>query len=316
MVGALVFVLVAGIGGVWFMKHRQPVAAPPEPAPVAQLAPEPEPVPAAAPAPPAEQELTNDNVIEMVDAKVPVALILSQIRSSKTNFNLTSTEVIRLSKAGVPASVIDVMRDPKKTPVVVASTPAPTPAAQTKSQKSAPAPAPAPVAPPPPVQAAAAPVVPPAAVVEAPPAPVAAAVRAAPQNRMVAAPNGTPFSIVLAEDVPSAADEGTPLRFTAKDDFKIDDMVVIAKGAPITGAIVEGSKKKFIVSTKMTMRLIEATGIDGNKIKLRATSAAKTDGPPTRPVETGAKRPKDMAAAAGTEYIAYIDGAQAVPGRK
>jgi hypothetical protein len=316
MAGALVFVLVAGIGGVWFMKHRQPAAPPPEPAPVAQLAPEPEPVPAAAPAPPAEQELTNDNIIDMVAAKVPVTLILSQIRSSKTNFNLTSTEVIRLSKAGVPASVIDVMRDPKKTPVVVAATPTPTPTAQTKSQKSVPVPTPAPVAPPPPVQTAAAPAPPPVAVVEAPPAPVAAPVKAAPQTRMVAAPNGTPFSIVLAEDVPSAAEEGTPLRFTAKDDFKIDDTVVIAKGAPVTGAIVEGAKKKFIVSTKMTMRLIEATGIDGNKIKLRATSAAKTDGPPTRPVETGAKRPKDMAAAAGTEYIAYIDGAQAVPGRK
>lgn len=316
MAGGLVFVLVAGIGGVWFMKHRQQAAPSPEPAPIAQLAPEPEPAPAAEPAPPAVQELTNDNVIDMVAAKVPVTLILSQIRSSKTNFNLTSTEVIRLSKAGVPANVIDVMRDPKKTPVVVASTPTTTPAAQTKSQKSAPAPTPAPVAPPPPVQTAAAPVAPPVAVVEPPPVSVAAPVKPVPQTRMVAAPNGTPFSIVLAEDVPSAAEEGTPLRFTVKEDFKIDDTVVIAKGAPVTGAIVEGSKKKFIVSTKMTMRLIEATGIDGNKIKLRATSAAKTDGPPTRPVETGAKRPKDMAAAAGTEYIAYIDGAQAVPGRK
>jgi hypothetical protein len=91
---------------------------------------------------------------------------------------------------------------------------------------------------------------------------------------------------------------------------------VIAKGAAVTGAIVEGAKRKFIVSTKMTLRLIEATGVDGNKIRVRATSAARPDGQSTRQVDTGVKKPKDVAAPAGTEYIAYIDGAQTVPGRK
>jgi hypothetical protein len=35
-----------------------------------------------------------------------------------------------------------------------------------------------------------------------------------------------------------------------------------------------------------------------------------------RPVETGAKKPKEVAATAGTEYVAYVDGDQTVTVRK
>ena len=57
--------------------------------------------------------LTNDMVLEMVQAKVPVALILTHIRASKPGFDLSTAEVIRLTKAGVPESVIEAMHDPK-----------------------------------------------------------------------------------------------------------------------------------------------------------------------------------------------------------
>jgi hypothetical protein len=309
MAGGLLFMLVVGIGSWQYVKHRRAAAAIPAPAAIVQTIPEPEPVPiATAPTPPAEQELTNDNIIEMVQAKVPVALILTQIRTSKTNFTLSTSELIRLTKAGVPANVIEAMRDPKKVPVTLGSTSQP----PVKQPKSAPPP-PTSAIPPPPVQTAAAPVAPPVAVVQVPPAPVVAP---AGETHPVAVASGLPFPIVLVDDIPAAAEEGAPLRFTASRDFKVDDMVVIAKGAAITGAIVEGAKRKFIVSTKMTMRLMEATGVDGNKIRVRATSAARADGQSTRPVDTGVKKPKDVAAPAGTEYIAYIDGAQTVPGRK
>ena len=66
--------------------------------------------------PPADTTLTNDSVIEMVANKVPTSVILSQMRASKTNFVLTSAEVIRLSKAGVPGNIIEAMRDPKHVP--------------------------------------------------------------------------------------------------------------------------------------------------------------------------------------------------------
>jgi hypothetical protein len=52
----------------------------------------------------------------MLDAKVAPSVIISQIRASKTNFNLSAAEVIRLSKAGAPAAVIEVMRNPRAEP--------------------------------------------------------------------------------------------------------------------------------------------------------------------------------------------------------
>ena len=64
--------------------------------------------------PPADAVLTNQNILDMVDAKVSNALIINQIRSSKTRFNLSVPEVIRLSKAGVPDAVIEAMRNPTR----------------------------------------------------------------------------------------------------------------------------------------------------------------------------------------------------------
>lgn len=313
IVGGVLFIAAAG-GAWWWIKHKQAAVAPPT-TPIAEITPEPLAPVADTPPAPTDQEVTNDTIIEMVQAKVPVNLILSQIRNSKTSFNLSAAEVIRLTKAGVPANVIDAMRDPKKIP----ATTAPPAAVATKQQPKPVSPPTVPVTqtplpavqatppPPPPVQA------PTVAVVQPPPVPVAPA---KPATHPVTVPNGIPFPILLAEDIPASAEEGQMIHFTAADDFKVGSDVVIPKGAVITGAIAEGSKKKFIVNTKMTLRLIEGAGIAGNKIRLRATSAARPDGVSTRPVETGAKRPKDLAAAKGTEYIAYTDGEQTVPGRK
>src|SRR5450759_4428611 len=62
--------------------------------------------------------LTNDQIIEMVKAKLTTSLIISQIRGSKTNFNFSTQELIRLSNEGVPESLIAVMRNPQGSGVV------------------------------------------------------------------------------------------------------------------------------------------------------------------------------------------------------
>ena len=87
----------------------QPVAAQPPPVAAPSAA-------RSAPVAAADQALTNDNIIQMVEAKVAPAVILSQIRNSKTAFNLSAPEVIRLSKASVPEIVIEAMRNPKAAP--------------------------------------------------------------------------------------------------------------------------------------------------------------------------------------------------------
>ncbi|MGB7759976.1 MAG: serine/threonine-protein kinase, partial [Bryobacteraceae bacterium] len=136
-VAAVLAVLaLAGAGGWWSMSRRARLVAtaPSQPA-AAQSA------PAAAPAVPTEAAdegvLTNDGVLEMVRAQVPAKLIEEQIRSSTTRFNLSTSEIIRLTEANVPADVIEAMRNPKRTEV----------AAPGAGRKTVPAPtAPAPVA--------------------------------------------------------------------------------------------------------------------------------------------------------------------------
>jgi serine/threonine-protein kinase len=102
----LVLAAAAGGGAYWWI-NRNPVA----PATARTQSP--------ARARPSDGTLTNDDIIEMAEAKVGPAIIVGQIRASKTNFNLSPSEVIRLSKAGVPAEVIDAMRNPAPPPVTV-----------------------------------------------------------------------------------------------------------------------------------------------------------------------------------------------------
>jgi hypothetical protein len=102
------------------------------------------------------------------------------------------------------------------------------------------------------------------------------------------------------------------------EELRAGDSVVVAKGATVTGVIVDGAKKKFLgIGGKMTFRLEQADSVDGHKLNVRVTPAKHTDGPAHRSVDTGSqKKSKDIAAAAGTEYIAYIEGDQTVSIRK
>jgi hypothetical protein len=230
------------------------------------------------PPPPAESELTNDNIIEMVQAKVAPSVICSQIRSSKTKFNFSTAEVIRLTKAGVPESVINSMRDPKGTSAVV--TPPTT--------------------------------IPP---VNGLPSPKSGSHEAV----LISVDDGLPFRIILDQDVPADAPQGTSLRFFAADALQVGDAVVIAKGAAVTGSIAsEPGKKKFLgMGGKGTFRLEKVDAIDGQKISVRAAAKPRPNGPNARPLDAGkGAKSKELAAARGTQYIGYIDGQQTVSVKK
>jgi hypothetical protein len=123
-----------------------------------------------------------------------------------------------------------------------------------------------------------------------------------------------PFLIVLTEDLPADVEPGKSLQFTVADGLRVGDALVIAKGAPVTGVIAETSKKRFLgMGSKLTFRLLHVQAVDGQKLIVRATPARRPGGPAQRPVEVaGGVRSKDVAAAAGTQYIAYIDGGQVV----
>jgi serine/threonine protein kinase len=292
--GAVAALLVIG-GGVWTQMggapKQEPVAAvtPPPAAPVVTV---PE-VP--------DQTLTNDGIIDMVKAKVPMEVIYSQLRTAPNKFNLSAAEVIRLTGAGVPLSVIEGMRDPKSLPAVVASAPAVKQAPKTNDKAASPPVAantpPAPATPSP----AATP----------PPAPVAEVVAPTPRpaaptgaTRQVVLPDGSPFAIVLTADIPDNAKEGLQLHFTVVNDVRVSDATVIAKGAVATGQISQGKR----LVGKMQLRLLTVPGVDGKLYKIRALSS-RSNKNQERPVDTGVKpKYEKLAADAGTQYIAYADG--------
>jgi len=56
--------------------------------------------------------LSNDNVITMVQAGLPASVIVNKIRNSKTNFNISTDELIRLKQAHVPDDVLNTMINP------------------------------------------------------------------------------------------------------------------------------------------------------------------------------------------------------------
>jgi serine/threonine protein kinase len=99
---ALALLLAAmGAGAIWYSRLNTvpvPLDTPP-PAAVVK---------------PAPSRMTNSDVIAMVTAKVPENVILSQIRTSDTDFDLSPEEVIRLAREGVSERIIETMRDPSR----------------------------------------------------------------------------------------------------------------------------------------------------------------------------------------------------------
>jgi class 3 adenylate cyclase len=138
------------------------------------------------------------------------------------------------------------------------------------------------------------------------------------QPTTVTVSDALPFTLALAEDVPSDALEGQALRFTVSEGLQIGDKTVIAKGATVTGAVAsEAKKKKFLGigggGHKLTFSLTEAEAVDGSKLAVRALAGKSEDGPAIRPFDTSkGSKTKGYAALQGTAYIGYIDGDQTV----
>ena len=314
---AVVCLGTVGGGAWWLSKHRkvqQPAVVAQAPPPV-QTPPAPAPDPSTQPPVetpvPVDADMTNQNVLDMVEAKVPETTIINQIRSSKTNFDLSTAGVIQLTKGGVKGNIIEVMRNPKpdttqaqrtaqqhpSTPPVAPGKPAP---AQSMPVPLEPTPAPvaAPVIPPPSVQA-----------------PPSSQTQAAPTRiHTVSILGGLPVNIRLTQDVPSKLNAGDKINFVVAKDVKVGEFVVIAKGTPLFGEVVDAgdSKKLLIVKNKATFKLtgVESTG--GTMLAVRATQLKKADDKTDRPIEQQGTKTKDVLAPAGTEYLGYIESDQTV----
>jgi len=285
---AVVVVLILLAGARWFnnSRNRTPKRVPvtiQTPAPDdAESSSSSETPPPAVPPPASEKSnddvLTNKTVIDMIKAKVAPSLIVSQIRASKTNFNLSTSEIIRLTKAGVPEQLVEAMRNPSS-------------AARPES-----------------------------AHVQIPGLPdgipfLTNLAKAGANSVWVI--GGLPFSITLMEDVRPNPEPGRALHFQATKDFRIGGTVVIAKGAAVTGEVVDPGKRNILGrGGKPVFRLIQADAADGTKLKVSAKPGRRSDGPGEHSLEPPGHKDKELVAPAGTEYLAYIDGDQLVTPKK
>jgi serine/threonine-protein kinase len=313
LAAAAIVVLAAGGGGAWWwMKHRQAQQNPP----VAVVTPPPVPVTPApvveTPAPaPVDEGMTNKDVLGLVEAKVAPQTIMNQIRSAPTtSFDMSTAAIIELSKGGVPSSIIELMRNPKAPVASSPATAAPTRPTTTTVGLPPKSTTPAPVEPTP--APATAPVTPPPAPVQ--PAPVVAAPTTPIRINTVAVSDGKPFNITLAQDIPVKLSAGQKISFTITNDVKVGDIVVIAKGTPVVGEVVDpGDAKKvlgILGSRKATFKLTGVESAGGGRLNIRGTPAHSDK--PDRPIELPGNRPKDVLARSGAEYMGYVDSDQTV----
>jgi hypothetical protein len=276
--------LLAIAGGGWWVATRR--TAPPPPAEQKQETAAATP-PATAPPepakPPVDAVLINDSIAQMVEAKVRPSVIMDHIRSaSKTRFDLSTSEVIRLTKAGVPETVLQQMRDPKRVAV----------------EKSAALPA------------SSAPPVSMAPAGDGTPPPPAPAPIAAPVATIVPVPDGLSFTVQLAQDIPNDAKLGMPLKFQVIADVVAGGHVIVAKGAMVNGTIAEEGRRAALVTLKkVSYQVSDVEAAGGQRLKLRATQAGGSASS-RRAVEPGKKKAKDVASPAGTDYVVYIDSGQ------
>jgi serine/threonine-protein kinase len=229
--------------------------------------------------------MTNDGVIAMLRAKVAPAVIVQQIRVTPGRFDLSVPEVIRLTEAGASPEIIETMRDPKRSI-----------SAAGRSKMEAPA-APSPNT--------------------AAPAASATPGSPGPTPVTVTVPDALPFKIELAEDVPADAEPGRVIHFTAAQELRVGQSLVVPLHAVVIGEVVEGARKRLIGGSRLTFKLKNVVAAGGTLLSLRVTSSGRAQDS-RRPVESSSmpKPPKGVAAVIGTEYLAYTAGEQNIPLRK
>jgi hypothetical protein len=115
-----VVLAVAAIGAWWVTRPPSIPNSVPAAARTAARAPiagaEEKPSPVTAPPAPKPELLTNQSILDLVAANVAPSLIISHIQASETRFDLSTEEIIRLTRAGVPETVLEAMRHPKGVP--------------------------------------------------------------------------------------------------------------------------------------------------------------------------------------------------------
>ena len=201
----------------------------------------------------------------MVKSGVAKNIIISHIQNSRTNFGFSTEDLIDLAKQGVPSEIVEVMRNPRAAaPVVTGGVNG----VVTGVENGV---APTPVSP--------------------------------PQALHSTLNAGHEVRLLTASDIPfSAAGDGSRIDFVVAEDVKAGDRVVIAKGAPGFGSLIDAEKRKlFGRGGKVTVRLESVKAVDGQNIKLRPL-----------PMSIAASKVKDVAVTKNSPFTAVVEQDTAV----
>ncbi|MFN7965600.1 MAG: protein kinase [Acidobacteriota bacterium] len=189
---------------------------------------------------PTPEILTNDQVIEMVKARVSTEAIIEHIQRTKSRFDLSTTEVIRLSQAGVPDAAISAMRGRARSTATsggpaIKDNPSANDQARNKEAET----------------------------------PAARASLAA----------GTMLALTLDDELSTAnAKERQRVRLSVAKNVLLGSTVVIPAGSKVTATVVSvGKKTMFRRTPKLKLQLDALELADGRSVALRATAAADAD---------------------------------------
>ena len=157
----------------------------------------------------------------------------------------------------------------------------------------------------------------------APPAPAAATLTGPPQPHTLL--DGTPVKLRLSQTISSAdAKVGQEIPFEVVEEIKVDNVVVLPKGATAIGTVTEcNAKKSMGRAGKLNMNISYARLADQEKVALRATQDNKGGGHvgamtgamvatavvffPAAPLFLFIKG-KDITIPQGTEITAFVEG--------
>lgn len=95
----------------------------------------------------------------------------------------------------------------------------------------------------------------------------------------IVVPEGTPINVAVAKEVTSKeAKPNDPVEFTVTEDLVINGHVVVRKGTPAIGSVINAEKKGYLgKSGKLAVQVESTTTSDGQRLKLRAAKGREGD---------------------------------------
>lgn len=107
---------------------------------------------------------------------------------------------------------------------------------------------------------------------------LAAHIRAVPQDEIVV-PEGTSINVAVAKEVTSKeAKPNDPVEFTVAEDLVINGQVIVRKGTPAIGSVINAEKGGYMgKSGKLAVQVESTTTTDGQPLKLRAAKGREGD---------------------------------------